>query len=230
MTPTNGPVSKSSHKSDAIPHRLKALDALATTLTCRRGQEITAQGRPAEHWYCVLSGVARRYVIRLDGRRQIVDLLLPGDCFGFTLGRNYDFTVEAVAGGTVVASYPRRRSEMLADSDPNVAHDIRQALFEALSRSQSQLLTVGRIRAPEKVASFILELEQRLTCEHRGRVELPLSRYDIADYLAVSVETVSRSLSDLKQRGLIRFCGTRTVEIMDRAGLEDGEPVPHIAA
>jgi CRP/FNR family nitrogen fixation transcriptional regulator len=211
-------------KPHAAPHLLKALDALATTRTCRRGQEITGQGRAAEHWYCVLSGAARRYVIRLDGRRQIVDLLLPGDCFGFTAGDEYDFTVEAVADSTMVASYPRRRAEMLADSNPEIARHIRQAIFQALSRLQSQLLIVGRITALEKVASFILELEQRLPHERHDSVKLPLSRYDIADYLAVSVETVSRSLTDLKHRGLIRFSGTRTVEIVDRVALEDGEP------
>jgi CRP/FNR family nitrogen fixation transcriptional regulator len=212
--------------TDAEPgpyHRLKNLDSLAMITPCRRGQEICGQGRPAETWYCVLSGAARRYVIRLDGRRQIVDLLLPGDCFGFTADSEYDFAVEAVTDATVVAGYPRRRAEMLADSDPRVSREIRQAAFEALSRLQSQLLIVGRITALEKVGSFILEMAERLSRAGSQRVALPVSRYDIADYLAVSVETVSRSLTDLKHRGVIRLSGTRTVEIMDRDALEDGE-------
>lgn len=204
-------------------HHLKNLDSLATITPCRRGQEICGQGRPAETWYCVLSGAARRYVIRLDGRRQIVDLLLPGDCFGFTADSEYDFAVEAVTDATVVAGYPRRRAEMLADSDPRVSREIRQAAFEALSRLQSQLLIVGRITALEKVGSFILEMAERLSLAGSKRVALPVSRYDIADYLAVSVETVSRSLTDLKHRGVIRLSGTRAVEIMDRDALEDGE-------
>jgi len=179
-------------------------------------------------WYCVRSGAARRYVIRLDGRRQIVDLLLPGDCFGFTPDADYDFAVEAVTDQTVVAGYPRRRAEMLADSDPRVSREIRQAAFEALSRLQSQLLIVGRITALEKVGSFILEMTVRLSRAGSTQVALPMSRYDIADYLAVSVETVSRSLTDLKRRGLIRLSGTRTVEIMDREALEDGETLTHL--
>jgi CRP/FNR family nitrogen fixation transcriptional regulator len=209
-------------------HHLKNLDSLATIIPCRRGQEICGQGRPAETWYCVLSGAARRYVIRLDGRRQIVDLLLPGDCFGFSANGDYDFAVEAVTDETVVAGYPRRRAEMLADSDPRVSREIRQAAFEALSRLQSQLLIVGRITALEKVGSFILEMAARLSCADSKRVALPVSRYDIADYLAVSVETVSRSLTDLKHRGVIRLSGTRTVEIMDREALEDGESFTHL--
>jgi CRP/FNR family transcriptional regulator, nitrogen fixation regulation protein len=229
LTTTESPIDQMHARTPSSQsHHLKNLDSLAAVIPCRRGQEICGQGRPAETWYCVLSGAARRYVIRLDGRRQIVDLLLPGDCFGFSAGGDYDFAVEAVADGTVVAGYPRRRAEMLADSDPRVSREIRQAAFEALSRLQSQLLIVGRITALEKVGSFILEMAARLSRASSRSVALPVSRYDIADYLAVSVETVSRSLTDLKHRGVIRMSGTRTLEIMDRDALEDGESQAHL--
>jgi CRP-like cAMP-binding protein len=165
----------------------------------------------------------RRCVVRLDGRRQIVDLLLPGDVFGFTAGEEYDSTVEAIAEGTVVAAYPRRRAEMLSDSDPQLAREIRHIAFLAMARLQAQLLIVGRITAPEKVGSFILEMAKRLSAEHGNSVALPMSRYDIADYLAVSVETVSRALTDLKHRGVIKLSGTRIVRIVDRDALEEGE-------
>jgi CRP/FNR family nitrogen fixation transcriptional regulator len=218
----------SSPHQNSSPNHLKNLESLATIIRCHRGQEICRQGRPAETWYCLLSGAARRYVIRLDGRRQIVDLLLPGDCFGFTADAEYDFAVEAVTDQTVVAGYPRERAEMLADSDPRVSREIRQAAFEALSRLQSQLLIVGRVTALEKVGSFILKMLARSSRAGSRRVALPVSRYDIADYLAVSVETVSRSLTDLKHRGVIRLSGTRTVEIMNLEALEDGETLTHL--
>jgi CRP-like cAMP-binding protein len=162
-------------------------------------------------------------VLRPDGRRQIVGLLLPGDFFGFTSGKEYDYTAEAVAEGTVLASYPRKRAEALADSHPNLARELRQVAFEAMSRLQAQLLILGRITALEKVGSFILEMETRLPHGRGDSIALPVSRYDIADYLAVSVETVSRSLTDLKHRGVIKLSGTRTVKIIDRNVLEDGE-------
>jgi CRP/FNR family nitrogen fixation transcriptional regulator len=92
-----------------------------------------------------------------------------------------------------------------------------------MARLQAQLLIVGRITAPEKVGSFILEMAKRLSAEHGNSVALPMSRYDIADYLAVSVETVSRALTDLKHRGVIKLCGTRIVRIVDRDALEEGE-------
>jgi CRP/FNR family nitrogen fixation transcriptional regulator len=211
------------HLLSSRPHKLKSLDSLAVIMPFHRGQEICSQSDPAEYWYCVVTGTARRYVLRVDGRRQIVGLLLPGDFFGFTASDEYDFTVEAVGEGTVVAAYPRRRVEMLADSDPAVAREIRQIVFEALSRLQSQLLIIGRITALEKVGGFILEMAARLSQGRGDSVALPVSRYDIADYLAVSVETVSRSLTDLKHRGVIKLSGTRTVKIVDRDALEEGD-------
>jgi CRP/FNR family nitrogen fixation transcriptional regulator len=205
------------------PHPLKSLDQLAMITPFHRAQEICSQGRPADHWYYLVSGAARRCVIRLDGRRQIVDLLLPGDSFGFSVLDEYDSTIEAIAEGTVVAAYPRRRVEMLADSNPQLAREIRQVAFAALSRLQAQLLILGRVTALEKVGSFILEMVSRLSAANSNSVALPMSRYDIADYLAVSVETVSRSLTDLKHRGVIKLAGTRIVMIVNRNALEDGE-------
>jgi CRP/FNR family nitrogen fixation transcriptional regulator len=205
-------------------HPLRSLDQIAALTQFDRGREICTQGTPADLWYCLISGAARRCVIRLDGRRQIVDLLLPGDPFGFSAFDEYDSTIEAIAAGTVVASYPRRRVETLADSDPQLAREIRQIAFIALSRLQTQLLILGRITALEKVGSFILEMAERLSAGKGNSVALPMSRYDIADYLAVSVETVSRSLTNLKHRGVIKMAGARTVRIVDRNALEDGEP------
>jgi CRP/FNR family nitrogen fixation transcriptional regulator len=205
------------------PHPLENFDALAIMMPHHRGEEICSQGRPVEYWYLVISGAARRCAIRPDGRRQIVDLLLPGDFWGFAIGEEWDATVEAVAEGTVVAAYPRRRIETQADSDPKIAREIRQIAFAALARLQAQLLILGRITALEKVGSFILEMAARLADGHANHVALPVSRYDIADYLGVSVETVSRSLSDLKHRGAIKLQGTRTVSIVDRYVLEEGE-------
>jgi CRP/FNR family nitrogen fixation transcriptional regulator len=207
---------KGAHRS------LRQLDALAVVTRLRRGEEICRQGHPAGHWHCVLQGAAERSVLKLDGRRQIVDLLLPGDFFAFAIGQEYDFTSCAVLEGTLIASYPRRQAEWLADSDPALAREIREAVFNSLARMQAQLLILGRVNAVAKVGSLLLDLEARLS--RRGEpVVLPISRYDIADYLSLSVETVSRSLTDLKHRGAIVFSGTRRVRIVDRDALEDGD-------
>jgi CRP/FNR family transcriptional regulator, nitrogen fixation regulation protein len=201
------------------PHRFESLDSHAVMTRCRRGQTICSEGRSAENWFRLKSGTAKEYVDRSDGRRQIIDLLLPGNFFGFTAAEEYDFAVEAVTDNTVLACYPRRHIEMLAEADPQLAGEIAAVAFEALSRVQAQLLILGRVTAPKKVGAFLIELARRLS-DGPDRVVLPISRYDIADYLAVSVETVSRSLTDLKHRGVIALSGKRCVKIVDRDALE----------
>src|SRR3979490_2394944 len=217
-------MSNTNHSAPALanqPKRLDKLASIAVVRKCHRGQEICSQGQPAEYWYRVTSGTARRCVAP-DGRRQIVELLLHGDFFGFTALTEYDSTVEAVAEGTIVASYPRRRVEMLAEADPQLSREILQVTFEALSRLQAQLMILGRITATEKVSSFLLKMAGRLSDQTLDHVDLPISRYDIADYLGLSVETVSRSLTSLKNRGLIALSGPRSVKIIDRDALEEG--------
>jgi CRP/FNR family nitrogen fixation transcriptional regulator len=208
------------------PHSLQKLDHLALIMSFQRGQQICSQGQPADYWYFVVSGAARQCVFRPDGRRQIVGLLLTDDFFGFTAGEKHDFSVEAIAKETVLAAYPRRRVEGAADSDAELTRQIRRIAFQAISRLQSQLLVLGRITAPEKVGSFILEMAMRSSRGLTDSVTLPITRYDIAEYLAVSVETVSRSLTDLKRRGLIKMSGPRMVRIIDRDALEECERVP----
>jgi CRP/FNR family nitrogen fixation transcriptional regulator len=197
------------------------LESLATMRRCHRGQEIYGQEDSAECWYNVVSGVLRRFAVRPDGRRQITDFLLPGDFFGFASGREHHvFAVEALTK-SVVACYPRRRIEMLAACDPLIAQLLRQKMFDAMGRLQAQLRILGRTRAPEKVGSFLLDMAARCACGQTDNLVLPMSRYDIADYLALSVETVSRAMTDLQQRGAIALAGTRRVTIVDRHAFQE---------
>jgi CRP/FNR family nitrogen fixation transcriptional regulator len=201
------------------PHALKRLDAFATIMQCHRGQEISNSSGPAGHWYYVIAGAVRRCTIRLDGRRQIVDLMLPRDFF-FISDSKKEGTTEAIVEETVLASFPGARVELFAERDPQFAWELREVAFQSLSRSQDQLLILGGITAIEKVGSFLILLAGRAS-ESKSQVELPVSRYDIADYLAVSVETVCRSITDLQQRGIIALAGKRTVKILNRGALED---------
>src|SRR3981189_5090 len=162
------------------PKRLDKLGSIAVVRKCHRGQVICDQGQPAEYWYRVTSGTVRRCVARPDGRRQIVELLLPGDFFGFTALNEYDSTVEAVAEDTIVASYPRRRVAMLAEADPQLSREIRQVTFEVLSRLQAQLMILGRITATEKVSSFLLKMAEGLADPKCVLIDIPISRYDVA--------------------------------------------------
>jgi CRP/FNR family nitrogen fixation transcriptional regulator len=203
--------------------QFEALTPLASISRCSPGQQVCRQGEPADRWFWIIAGSARRSMIRPDGRRQIIDLLFPGDCFGFTNGREYDDSVDAIARETYVARCVRRDAEAVAEINPQLAGEIRRAAFAALWRLQSQLLIVGRVTADEKVGAFLIEIAARLSSCSNDRVVLPISRYDIADYLGLSVETVSRSLTHFKQRGVIKLFGPRSVWIVDRRALERGE-------
>jgi CRP/FNR family transcriptional regulator, nitrogen fixation regulation protein len=203
-------------------HASQPLDSLANRLEYGRGQMIYDEDSPVEYWYRVEFGVARRFAARADGRRQIVDLLLPGDTFGFGARGKHHFAVEAIIDGTVVARYPRSRAEALAESDPCIARELREAACEAMSRLHALILNLGRTTAEEKVGHFLVRMAERLADGAADTVMLPMSREDIADYLALSVETVSRSLTQLKRRGVIRLIGTRQIRILDRTEFADG--------
>jgi len=198
---------------------LEALDSVGVALSCRRGQELYRQSDATDQWYRLVSGLAKEQALLPDGRHQIVDFLLPGDFFGFGPCNQHQFAVEAVVNGTVVVCYPRREIEMLAERDPSVGMLICQLAIATMSRTQTRMLTLGRTRAPQKVGAFLLEMAERMTDRHADVVTLPMSRYDIADYLGLSVEAVSRSLTKLKCRGSIRLMSTRCVRILDPESL-----------
>src|ERR1700679_2515028 len=117
-----------------------------------------------------------------ERRRQIVDFLLPGDLFGFHTG---DCSVECVVANTMVVRYPRREMESLMEANPQLARGVREFAFESIDRMQSRIILLGRSRAMERVCEFLLEMAYRVQIESLETVSLPMSRYDIADYLAI---------------------------------------------
>lgn len=197
------------------PPRLRSLARLRRF---RREQDIYAQDDRSETWYRVLSGSARKYLIRADGRRQLVDIYLPGDFFGFTSRFHHKFAVQAVADGTLIACYPQQRVEALAEVDPATAREIRRHSFEAIERLQKQMLVVGTVTAQEKVWEFLIYFHDRISAGRDERLALPISRYDIADMLGISAETVCRAFTDLQQRGDISLHGPRRITIRRRRG------------
>src|ERR1700719_2965105 len=124
------------------PHALKRLDPFAAIVKCHRGQEILNNSGLVGHWYYVIVGAVRRCTIRSDGRRQIVDLMLPQDFF-FVSDSKGEETIEAIAEETVLASYPGGRVELLAERDRQFARELREVAFQALARTQNQLMILG---------------------------------------------------------------------------------------
>jgi CRP-like cAMP-binding protein len=200
--------------------RPKLVDSVAALTPCCRGQTIYDEGAPVECWYRIASGIARRFLVRPDGRRQIIDLLLSGDVFGFGAQGSHLFTAEVIRDGTVVARYPRSRLQALVRSDARIAQEVQEMALEETRRLQDLILILGRTTAQEKVGAFLVHLAERLAGGPADHMILPISRYDIADYLALSVETVSRALTSLKRSGLIKFAGTRQVAMINRDAME----------
>lgn len=183
----------------------------------------------ADHWFRVVAGAARRCSLTADGRRQIVDFLLPGDAFGFDAPALHECSAEAVCPGTTIARYPRRGLEDLAESDLQVSRCLCEMAFDSIARLQARTLILGHGSALARVSAFLLDWADRCDPGRNSAISLPMSRYDIADYLAIAVETVSRTLTVLRTRHVIAFRATRRFNICDRRALEllteGGEPL-----
>ncbi len=202
----------------AQQHPLKPLDGAVAIIKLNRDQQVPEDDGPAGHWYYVIAGAVRRSTIRADGRRQILDLMLVQDFF-FVGSSQREETIEAITEETVLAGYSGVRLENLGERDRQFARELRKITFQSLERTRQQLLVIGGVTTADKVSAFLLLLEERYG-DQRGDIRLPITRYDLAEYLAVSVETVCRAFSDLQQRGIIALIGIRTVRIVDRDALE----------
>lgn len=204
------------------------LESFGVVRRYRIGEIVYLCNEPVEFWYQLLSGSGRRYAMTYDGRRQIIEFLLPGDLFGFGGAANrHLFSVEAIASDTSIAAYPRRHLERLLDSEPGVGRCVREMVLASVSRIQARVVTLGRTSALARVSAFLLEVAERFPSGPASAIILPMSRYDIADYLCVAVETVSRALTELRARGVVRFGDIRSVQICDRDVLEalsEGSP------
>jgi CRP-like cAMP-binding protein len=206
--------SDGSHES--TPRTGGALERIASLNRYHFGQTIYFQDAQADYWYRIVSGAARECVLTSDGRRQVVDFLFPGDLFGFSSRGVRRLAGEIIVESTMLACYPRFRAEALAESDPQVARRVRQMAFGAIERLQARTVLLGRNNPLEKVSSFLLEMATRSAANPGELIPLPMTRYDIADYLALAVETVSRTLTSLRHQGAIHFLGARRVQIVDR--------------
>jgi len=184
---------------------------LGTLVSFPRGSHLYSEKEPASYLYRLVSGVALGYRMTRDGRRQVVAFYVPSDLFGFELGSRHSFSVEA-ASNVKVRMIKRSAISALAARDVGVAEELRSCLACELRRNQAHVLQLGKT-APERVASFVLELAERLS--KNGTVDVLMARQDIADYLGLTIETVSRTLTQLSSAGAIAFSGPRKIAIRD---------------
>jgi CRP/FNR family nitrogen fixation transcriptional regulator len=186
--------------------------------TYKKGSEIYGEKEPAEYVYQVKVGAVRSYKLLSDGRRQIGAFHLAGDIFGLENGGEHRFTADAIVD-TTVRLIKRRSLEMVAESDAMVARNLLSMTTTNLQHAEDHMLLLGRKTSLERVAAFLIEMDKRLTAA--GVIALPMSRRDIADYLGLTLETVSRALSRLHELGILGFIGTnqRQIVLLDRRQL-----------
>jgi CRP-like cAMP-binding protein len=201
------------HAAASLP-TLGPLQQIASMTKYRVGETIYFQRQRSDHWYRMVSGAARECSLTAEGRRQVVGFLLPGDVFGFSARAARGVAGEIIAD-SLVECFPRRQAEALAESDPLVARKLREMAFDAIDRMQARTLLLGCGSALEKVCAFLLEMSARSATPLGNIISLPMSRYDIADYLGLAVETVSRTFTALRRQCIIALIGSRYVRVLD---------------
>lgn len=185
----------------------EAIRLIGVTMHVKRDQEVFGEGEPADHVYKVVRGAVRGFRVLADGRRQICDFYLPGDLFGIEPGGEHRIAAEALADTLLVVA---RRSALGYDDGATARNLWALALIE-LRRSQDHAMTLGRRSAGERVAGFLVDMADRIG--DGENVELPMSRQDMADYLGLTIETVSRTLTQLQVSGLIKLSGCRSIHL-----------------
>jgi CRP/FNR family transcriptional regulator, nitrogen fixation regulation protein len=199
---------------------LSQADIILSEFKYRRGAEIFGEAEPAEYVYQVVDGAVRSYKLLSDGRRQIGAFHLVGDIFGLENGAVHRFTTEAIVD-TTVHLVKRTRLAHVAESDVTITRDLLRMTASNLRHAEDHMLLLGRKTSIERVAAFLLEMDRRLTAA--GVMALPMSRRDIADYLGLTLETVSRALSALHGHGVLGFLGQtqRQIVLLNRHKLAE---------
>ena len=183
------------------------LDMMGAPMSFSRNEEIYGESESAEYLYKVVSGAVRMYKVLTDGRRQIGAFYLPGDMFGFEPADAHASSAEAIGDVTVLV-FKRSAVLSLAARDSDVARRLWEMTAGELDRSRKHALLLI-LSAQERVASFLLEMAARSRAS--SEIELPMSRQDIGDYLGLTIETVSRTLSQLESVGAIAVPAARRI-------------------
>jgi len=193
---------------------LGRLDAMAEHATFAAGNVLIREGDPAVHVFNITSGSVRVYKLLADGRRQITGFLFTGDFLGLATGDTYVFSAEAVESATVCRFRKTEYRALIRDC-PTLETTLLDRANHELAAAQNQMLLLGRKTALERIATFLLDLPSldpaRVIPE--GHVHLPMTRAEIADYLGLTIETVSRVLTRLKTQGVIRLVSLSELRI-----------------
>lgn len=197
---------------------LGGVDLPGVPMEFERNAEIFGTGEPAEYVYQVVRGTVRTMRFSSDGRRQILDFHLPGDLIGLELAVAHEVSAEAVTECTLLLVRRSLVDKAVAENLSAAQAALRLAAAR-LQQSQEHTLLLGKKGAGERVAAFLLEFSERCGGAER-ELDLPMSRLDIADYLALTIETVSRAFTQMERDHAIALPSSRHVVVRDRGALE----------
>jgi len=202
-------------------HELRHLAAHATRFGISRGKTLILEGDKSDDVYNIISGDLSISRLSSDGRRQILGFLGSGDFLGLTLKDSYRFSAEALTD-VRLCRFDRASLESLTDRFPGMARQLRRMGSAALDSMLDHVFSLGRKTASERICTFLVALSHKQgSCQMPSReIRLSMSRSDIADYLGLTIETVSRSLSRLKSSGVIEIERAQTLHIIDAERLE----------
>ena len=190
--------------------RIAGVRSLGTARTVPKGELVFKEGEKAEFFYKVVSGVVRTYTILDDGRRIIDDFHFAGDILGVDPGLAYRFSAMSVCDSALM-TYRRSDLDEIVDSDSELRRDIVSSLVVSAGRAQDHLLLLGRRTARERILAFLSGMSQRVSRSKTSN--LHMQRSDIADFLGLSRETVSRTLTQLESDGIVEVKHSRQVSV-----------------
>jgi CRP/FNR family transcriptional regulator len=202
---------------------LAQFKTLGWTLSVVPGQALFHEGDRADRVFTLTRGCVKLYKLLADGRRQVTGFLFPGDFMGVSVCDEHAFTAEAL-GECQLCWFPRSRFDHYVESQPAMERELYRAAAHELAAAQEQLVLLGRKTAAERLATFFLDLSVKAAASEGPPlqwVDLAMSRSDIADYLGITKETVSRVISLFKRDRLIRLESLNRIQILDRDGLRE---------
>jgi len=196
-----------------------SLDALVSYKTLETGDYLFHQHTPARSVYMLEEGMLMMERSSSTGRRQVMAFMHPGNFIGITHNEHYEFTVSALSPSRI-RELPIKPFIALQDDVPQLKENVRRIGGNILAHTLDQVFALGQKKAHERVCFMLKQLSDRLPKERGHLIELAMTRQDIADYLGLTIETVSRAFGKLKRERVIDIYSAHTVEIMDQAALE----------
>ncbi|GAB2693355.1 helix-turn-helix domain-containing protein [Aliiglaciecola sp. 3_MG-2023] len=199
------------------------LDRLSKSARLRvltKQQYLFTQHAPSDRLYNIVSGVGIMEKVSENGRRQIFTFVYPGDLIGLSNTEKYSYGVKSLSNLTVY-EFKRQNLLALAEELPTLGANLREIRSDVTTHTFEHVYLLGQLKAYERVCFMLIQLLNRLPGAKPDKIDLPMTRTDIADYLGLTVETVSRTFSQLKRDGLISITSNNTISILNLESIED---------